>query len=189
MIPGLRPEAEQEIAFTTEAFNGVFGEVGIDSSGTVDFIRKAVEFANDGMWGTLGCSLIVHPEVDEGPGGRSARSSRRSPTCGTAPSRVNHWSAIGFLLGTTPWGAYPGHTIDDVQSGIGFVHNSLMLAEADIEKTVVRGPFRMPVKPTWFAHQQDRAQVRRAVRQAHGQALVGQAARARHDRHARLGEN
>jgi Aldehyde dehydrogenase family len=150
MIRGLRPDAEEEIAFTTEAFNGVFGEVGIDSTGTVDFIRKAVEFANDGMWGTLGCSLIVHPKSLKDP------EVQRAVEQGIADLRygtiaVNHWSAIGFLLGATPWGAYPGHTIDDVQSGIGFVHNSLMLDEADIEKTVCRGPFRMPVKPTWFA--------------------------------------
>jgi hypothetical protein len=150
MIPGLRPDAADEIAFTTEAFNGVFGEVGIDASDTVDFIRKAVEFANDGLWGTLGCSIVVHPKSMKDPAVadavEQAIADLRYGTIG-----VNHWSAVGFLLGTTPWGAYPGHTIDDVQSGIGFVHNSLMLAEEDIEKTVVRGPFRMPIKPTWFA--------------------------------------
>jgi hypothetical protein len=150
MIPGLRPESEDEIAFTTEAFNGVFGEVGIDASGTVDFIRKAVAFANDGMWGTLGCSFIVHPKSLKDPEvARAVDQAIADLHYGTIA--VNHWSGIGFLLGSTPWGAYPGHTIDDVQSGIGFVHNSMMLDDADIEKTVVRGPFRMPVKPTWFA--------------------------------------
>jgi hypothetical protein len=150
MIPGLRPETEDEIAFTTEAFNGVFGEVGIDASGTVDFIRKAVAFANDGMWGTLGCSFIVHPKSLKDPEvARAVDQAIADLRYGTIA--VNHWSGIGFLLGSTPWGAYPGHTIDDVQSGIGFVHNSMMLDDADIEKTVVRGPFRMPVKPTWFA--------------------------------------
>jgi acyl-CoA reductase-like NAD-dependent aldehyde dehydrogenase len=149
MIPGLRPETEQEIAFTTEAFNGVFGEVGVDSSGTVDFIRKAVEFANDGMWGTLGCSLIVHPKTLKDPEvQRAVDQAIADLRFGTVA--VNHWTAIGFMFGSTPWGAYPGHTIDDIQSGVGFVHNSLMLSEADIEKTVVRGPFRMPVKPTWW---------------------------------------
>jgi hypothetical protein len=150
MIPGLRPDTEKEIAFTTESFNGVFGEVGIDASGTVDYIRKAVEFANDGMWGTLGCSLIVHPKSLKDPEvQRAVDQAVADLRYGTVA--VNHWSAIGFILGSTPWGAYPGHTLDDVQSGIGFVHNSLMLDDADIEKTVVRGPFRMPVKPTWFA--------------------------------------
>lgn len=150
MIPGLRPGTEDEIAFSTEAFNGVFGEVGIDASGTVDYIRKAVEFANDGLWGTLGCSIIVHPKsLKNAEVQRAVEQAIADLKYGTIG--VNHWCAIGFLLGATPWGAYPGHTIDDVQSGIGFVHNSLMLDEHDIEKTVVRGPFRMPVKPTWFA--------------------------------------
>jgi acyl-CoA reductase-like NAD-dependent aldehyde dehydrogenase len=149
MIPGLRTTTNDEIAFTTESFNGVFGEVGIDSSGTVDYIRKAVEFANDGMWGTLGCSLIVHPKSLKDPEvQRAVEQAIADLRYGTVA--VNHWSAIGFLLGSTTWGAYPGHTIDDVQSGIGIVHNSMMLDENDVEKTVVRGPFRMPVKPTWF---------------------------------------
>jgi hypothetical protein len=149
MIPGLRPATADEIAFTTESFNGVFGEVGIDATGTVDFIRKAVEFANNGLWGTLGCSLIVHPKSLSDPEvTRAVDQAIADLRYGTIC--VNHWSALGFILGSTPWGAYPGHPIDDVQSGIGFVHNSMMLDEADIEKTVARGPFRMPVKPTWF---------------------------------------
>lgn len=150
MIPGLRTDDANEIAFTTEAFNGVFGEVGIDASSTADFIRKAVEFANESLWGTLGCSIIVHPKSMKDPEvARAVEQGIADLRYGTIG--VNHWSAIGFLLGSTPWGAYPGHTIDDVQSGIGFVHNSMMLADADIEKTVCRGPFKMPFKPTWFA--------------------------------------
>lgn len=149
MIAGLRSDMNEDIAFTTESFNGVFAEVGIDATGTVDFIRKAVDFANDGMWGTLGCSLIVHPKSLADPEvARAVDQAIADLRYGTVV--VNHWSALGFLLGSTPWGAYPGHTLDDVQSGIGFVHNSMMIDEADIEKTVARGPFRMPVKPTWF---------------------------------------
>ncbi|MFI6287605.1 hypothetical protein ACIBCM_23145 [Streptomyces sp. NPDC051018] len=52
---------------------------------------------------------------------------------------VNCWPAMGFLLGYTPWGAYPGHTRQAVGSGTGFVHNAFMLGE--IEKTVLRAPF------------------------------------------------
>jgi acyl-CoA reductase-like NAD-dependent aldehyde dehydrogenase len=149
LIPGLRPDTADEIAFTTESFNGVFGEVAIDAEGTVDYIRKAVEFANEQTWGTLGCSLIVHPKSLKEPAVKQAvEDAIADLRYGTVA--VNHWSAIGFILGQTPWGAYPGHTVDDVQSGIGIVHNSLMFDEADIQKTVVRGPFRMPVKPTWF---------------------------------------
>jgi Aldehyde dehydrogenase family len=150
MIPGLGAETESELAFEREAFNGVFGEVGLDSTGTVDFIRKAVQFANERLWGNLGCSLIVHPKtLDDPEVQRAVDQAIADLRYGTIA--VNHWTGIGFMLGSTPWGAYPGNLIEEIQSGTGFVHNALMLDEADIHKTVVRGPFRMPVKPTWFA--------------------------------------
>ncbi len=49
----------------------------------------------------------------------------------------------------TPWGAFPGHTPDDIQSGTGVVHNTLMFSRP--QKTVVRAPFRVFPKPVWFA--------------------------------------
>ena len=85
-------------------------------------------FANERLWGTLGASIIVHPKSLEDPagqaGGRPAIADLRYGTVA-----VNHWSAMNFLIGASPWGAYPGHTIDDVQSGIGWVHNALMIAD------------------------------------------------------------
>jgi hypothetical protein len=38
------------------------------------------------------------------------------------------------------WGAFPGGTLEDVGSGIGVVHNTLLLD--GIERSVLRGPFR-----------------------------------------------
>ena len=52
------------------------------------------------------------------------------------------------------------HTVDDVQSGIGVVHNALLIDRP--ERTIVRGPFRpaprsilkgeftLSPKPPWF---------------------------------------
>jgi acyl-CoA reductase-like NAD-dependent aldehyde dehydrogenase len=149
LIPDLRPEADDEIAFTTEAFNAVVAEVGISALDTVAFIRQAVRFANDRLWGTLGASIVVHPKSLEDPAVKQAVDDAIADLrYGTVA--VNHWSAINFLMGASPWGAYPGHTIDDVQSGIGWVHNALMICQDDIEKVVVTGPFRMPLKPPWF---------------------------------------
>lgn len=62
---------------------------------------------------------------------------------------VNHWAASGYALVVTPWGAFPGHTRRDIQSGTGFVHNTLLFDRP--EKTVVRAPFRVRPKPVWFA--------------------------------------
>ncbi|MFI5166516.1 MAG: NAD-dependent aldehyde dehydrogenase, partial [Thermoanaerobaculales bacterium] len=61
---------------------------------------------------------------------------------------VNHWSAAGYALGCTPWGAYAGNHLGDVRSGIGVVHNTLMFSR--VEKTVVHGPFRVRPTPPWF---------------------------------------
>lgn len=148
LIPNLSADADEEIAFTTESFNGVFGEVALQAS-PADYVAEAVRFCNERLWGTLAATLIVHP--------KSLRDRATSDAVETAVAElrygtvaVNHWGALGFVLGSTPWGAYPGHPMDDIQSGNGFVHNSYLLDSADIEKTVVRGPFRTPMKPPWF---------------------------------------
>lgn len=48
-------------------------------------------------------------------------------------------TGLGFLAAACPWGAYPGHTLDDVGSAIGTVHNTFMLEIT--EKVVVRAPW------------------------------------------------
>jgi len=73
---------------------------------------------------------------------------------------VNVWSGGGFLLPQAAWGAFPGHTRTDIQSGSGVVHNALLFDRP--QKTVFRGPFapfpralasgerHLAVKPPWF---------------------------------------
>jgi hypothetical protein len=62
---------------------------------------------------------------------------------------VNTFIGLLFSVGTAPWGAYPSSTSQDIQSGNGFVHNTLMLE--GIEKTVLRAPLTAFPKPAWFA--------------------------------------
>ena len=75
---------------------------------------------------------------------------------------VNAWSGVEFLMPACTWGAFPGHALDDVQSGIGTVHNAFMFDKA--ERTVVQAPWRpfprdiasggltiLP-KPPWFVN-------------------------------------
>jgi acyl-CoA reductase-like NAD-dependent aldehyde dehydrogenase len=148
LIPGLDPSAADEPCFRVEAFCSVVGETAIEAPDAAGFLDRAVAFANETLWGSLNATVIVD--------GRSARE----PSVAAALDRavaglrygtvsLNHWSAIGYGLGITPWGAFPGHTRQDIQSGTGFVHNPLMFAR--VEKTVVRAPFRAWPKPVWFA--------------------------------------
>ncbi|MFI6966768.1 aldehyde dehydrogenase family protein [Streptomyces sp. NPDC050255] len=122
--------------FTDEVFASALGVVRIEGRDPTEFLRRATDFANDTLPGTLGATLLVHP--------RTERAHREAVDTAIAELRygtlgVNCWSAFGFLLGYTPWGAFPGHTRQEIGSGIGFVHNAFMLE--DVEKTVLRAPF------------------------------------------------
>ncbi len=148
LIPGLDPTKRDDIAFTTEAFCGVFGEVGLDAGTVPEFIDKAVAFCNGTLWGTLNVTLIVHPRsLDDPDTARAVERAIANLHYGTVS--MNHWAAVGYGLVVTPWGAFPGHTPEDIRSGTGVVHNTLMFSRP--QKTVVRAPFRVWPKPVWFA--------------------------------------
>jgi acyl-CoA reductase-like NAD-dependent aldehyde dehydrogenase len=148
LIPDLDPASEDEIAFTTEAFCGVIGEVGLDAPrSVVEYLEQAVEFCNERLWGTLSATIIVHPKSLKDPMVADA-VERAIDDLRYGSVVVNHWSAVPYGMVSTTWGAYPGHTPEDIQSGTGVVHNTYLLE--DVEKSVVRGPFRLPLTPAWF---------------------------------------
>ncbi|HLI70597.1 MAG TPA: aldehyde dehydrogenase family protein [Ktedonobacteraceae bacterium] len=146
-IANIDAKQTDDICFTTEAFCGLFGETALEASSTVEYIERAVEFANNDIWGTLNATILVHPESLKDPriyqAVERAIANLRYGSIG-----VNYWAGISFALGTTTWGAYPGHPIYDIQSGNGVVHNSLMFAHP--QKSVLRAPFRSVPTPTWF---------------------------------------
>jgi aldehyde dehydrogenase (NAD(P)+) len=53
-----------------------------------------------------------------------------------------------FSLASPPWGAHPGSTPTDIQSGNSWVHNTSMLE--GVEKTVLRHPLTIIPKPAVF---------------------------------------
>ena len=59
LISDLDPAIEDDICFNTEAFCGVFGEVGLEAMSVPEYIEKAVEFCNERMWGTLNSAILV----------------------------------------------------------------------------------------------------------------------------------
>lgn len=126
-----------------EYFAAVLGITELPGTGA-DFLANAVEFSNDRLDGTLGASMIVHPREIKKMGARFEElvAQLRYGAVG-----INVWSGIAFLLGGATWGAYPGHTLEEVGSGIGVVHNTHLIT--DSEKTVVRGPFH-PFPVSYF---------------------------------------
>lgn len=121
---------------TTEYFAPVLGVVSMPGNGQ-EFLDRAVAHANDELAGTLGANVLIDPltQAALGEGFERAIADLRYGTVS-----INSWTAFGFLTPTLPWGGFPGATIADVQSGIGIVHNALLLDH--IERAVTRGPFR-----------------------------------------------
>jgi acyl-CoA reductase-like NAD-dependent aldehyde dehydrogenase len=148
LIPNLDPEKRDDICFTTEAFCGVFGETPIEAASVADYVDRAVAFCNETLWGTLNATLIVHPDSLKDPQVKQA-VDRAIAGLRYGTISVNHWAAVGYGLVVTPWGAFPGHTARDIQSGNGFVHNTLMFDRP--QKTVVQAPFYVWPKPVWFS--------------------------------------
>jgi len=152
------PGEDRTAMMTTEYFAPVLGVIELPGTGK-EFLATAVRTANEDFVGTLGVNLIAHPATVKqlGPAFEQALVDLRYGCIA-----VNTWTALGFLVPTMPWGAFPGHTVNDVQSGIGVVHNALLLDGP--ERTVVRGPFRpsprsllhgefaISPKPAWFVN-------------------------------------
>jgi hypothetical protein len=147
LIGDVPPECSEDICFTTEAFCSICAETPIRARSVPEFVHRAVEFANDTLWGTLAASIFAHPASLQDPATAAAVESAiadlRYGTVG-----VNVAANLGFVLMETPWGGFPGADIYDVQSGFGWAHNNLMFEKP--QKSVVRTPFRMKPRPLSF---------------------------------------
>ena len=121
---------------TTEYFAPILGVIDVPGTGQV-FLDAAVAYANERLTGTLGANLLIDPSTRKalGAGFDNAIADLRYGAIA-----INAWTGFNFLLANGTWGAFPGGTLQDVGSGIGIVHNALLLD--GVERTVVQGPFR-----------------------------------------------
>jgi len=157
LITGLDASNKDEYCFIHEFFANVTSITSLPGESAADFLRAAVHFANESLWGTLGVNLIIHPQTmkELGPVLDEAIADLRYGCIG-----INAWIGVGFLLAETPWGAFPGHARNDIRSGTGVAHNSLLFDKP--QKAVVRQPFypfprnllhgemHISPKPAWF---------------------------------------
>ena len=172
LIAGLDSAHGLDGCFRTEAFTNILSATSLDAAGVDDFLDRAVDFCNNTLWGTLGANIIIHP----------ATAKRHAAALDRAIARlrygcigVNAWTGVGFLLPPVTWGAFPGHTPEDIQSGVGVVHNSLMFDRP--EKSVVYAPFfpyprgllhgqasMLPVPPWFITHRRGHLVTERLTR-------------------------
>ncbi len=157
-IRGVPPGHTHDICFNVESFFGQVAETALTAPSAAAFVDAATDFCNDVVWGTLGATLIVNPsslnDHDVAESVERAVADLRYGSIG-----VNVWHGLSFAMGSTTWGAYPGHSRTDIQSGTGVVGNAAMFDRP--QKSVVRGPFRSRPKPPWFATAPDSYEVMR----------------------------
>jgi acyl-CoA reductase-like NAD-dependent aldehyde dehydrogenase len=138
---------DDPLYFREESFVCVAAETALDASSPDDFLDKVPDFVNERQRGTLGATIVMHPRLRQQTGGE-ARLQRAIGRLRYGTVAVNHWSGLGYAIMSAPWGGYPGATLADPDSGIGWVHNTFMLD--GIEKTVIEGPLTIWPKPLWF---------------------------------------
>ena len=157
LLTDLSAADPDEPFFTQECFVSSMGTVAISGASAADYLRNAVDFCNERLWGTLGVTILLHPATAKelGPELDEAIANLHYGSIG-----VNIWCGAAFLLAQLPWGAFPGHTLDDVQSGIGKVHNTRLFDRP--QKSVIYAPFypyprsllmgtpSLLAKPPWF---------------------------------------
>ncbi len=171
LVTTLGSDAEADAwVCATEVFGPAMSILRLSGETPQAYLDAAVTFANDQLHGTLAANIIIDPTAEKQPGAGFQDAVARL-RYGTVA--INAWSGLGYLLTQTPWGGYPGHTLSDVQSGIGFVHNAYMFCKA--QRSVVRAPFRpfprnvlhgdfsLLPRPPWFVTNRNAARVARGL--------------------------
>lgn len=139
LIPNVDATNHDDIAFTTEAFCALTAETALEAESIPEYLHRAVDFANDNLWGTLNATIMVHPKSMKDPRISEAVEQAIEDLCyGTVC--VNYFPGVTACITELPWGGFPHENIYDIQSGIGKLNNSLMFERP--QKSVLRAPFR-----------------------------------------------
>ncbi len=145
-------------ACQTEVFAPALGIKHLPAPSPEAYLRAAIAWANDRLYGTLGANILIHPATIRQIGRHKVEEIIAAFHYGCIA--INGWSGLGFLLTAAPWGGFAGATLENVQSGLGTVHNAFMLEAT--ERTVVEAPWtpfprnllsgRMTLlpRPPWF---------------------------------------
>ena len=136
VIP-FKPAPRDDYAETHEVFAPVMTQMRLPAEDAEGYLRAAIAYCNDELYGTLGANIVIHPATKRQLG---AKFDELLAELRYGCIAVNAWTGVGFLAVQTSWGAFPGHSLDDVQSGIGTVHNTFMFDKP--ERTIITAPWR-----------------------------------------------
>jgi acyl-CoA reductase-like NAD-dependent aldehyde dehydrogenase len=131
-------EGDSDWLTQTEVFTSALGVMHIEAQNAETYLIEAIKWANDTLYGTLGGNIIIHPATIRAMGRKRFEEIIAEFRYGAIA--INAWSGLAFLVTACPWGGFAGATLQNVQSGVGTVHNTFMLE--NVERTVIEAPFR-----------------------------------------------
>jgi acyl-CoA reductase-like NAD-dependent aldehyde dehydrogenase len=166
LTTGVDPAADDRLV-CREWFVPVVAEVPIDADSLADYCGRALSFSHR-LPGSLAASATI-------PTGLSAVDLRHADDfidhLAFGAVAVNTWSALAYTLGNLPWGGFPGATLAAPRSGIGFVHDPLLLPL--VHNSVIRAPLWSPIRPPWFPWHSSGARLARGVVDLYGRCAEG----------------
>jgi hypothetical protein len=131
-----RAKASKEYAFQNEPFSPIYTVAtlkGTSQSNLVTFGEKVATFCNDYLYGTLSGSMTCPPHLLDDSAVHKLVADLKYGSFG-----INIWGGLGYIgQSTGQWGAYPGETLDAVESGIGTIGN--LMAVPHFQKFVLTG--------------------------------------------------
>lgn len=148
LIQNVDSSNPDEPLFRIEPFCSILSETTVGSADPVEFLHGVATFMNERLWGTLNATIIIAPSLEKDASvSKALDQTILKLRYGTVS--INHWPGLCYGMTTMPWGGHPSSTLKDIQSGLGWVHNTYMLE--GIDKSVVRGDIKIWPDPPWFS--------------------------------------
>ncbi|NCA10613.1 hypothetical protein EBR56_02195 [bacterium] len=153
---GLDPDRDRQFV-EREWFVPVAAEIPLPADSIEDFCGQVHDLVAR-LPGSLAASITLPPGLAAHDAARAELLVEHLPFGVVA---VNTWSALGYSIGNIPWGGFPGGTLADPRSGIGFVHDPLFLPL--VHNTILRGPLAPWPKPAWLPWHRNAAVLARGL--------------------------
>jgi len=152
----LKPDSEPQW-LSQEWFLPVAAEIAITAESLESFSAQALALTAS-LPGSLAASVTAPPT---GSVQDRQQVERLLDSLSYGAIALNCWSALAYALGNVPWGGFPGATLREPQSGIGFVHNPLFLPL--VHNSILRAPLVVWPKPPWFPWHTRSSQISQGV--------------------------
>lgn len=126
-----------------EWFVPLAAEVPLEAADVEAFCGRATAFAGS-LPGSLAASVTIPATLAPRDRGRADLLVEHLRYGVVA---VNTWSALAYAVASVPWGGYPGGTLIEPGSGIGLVHDPLLLPL--VHNSILAAPLAASLTPAW----------------------------------------